>query len=619
MLRKKTDSPAVRKPTAFSDTDDEDFTSGSTTVKSRNNNSNSNNVERYPLLSNIIHDNMSQDEPYSDSEVMNVRNQVRRGYQQQIPASWGSPSKYNFGRDNIYKDVILENDVFTDDDLDRDDQESVDEFATVGNLIFPSNSLANNLVKTGRQRKKNAARTKGGEFQSRRKKKRLYFCSVGSEIDVQNLYDHLVSSGILSNEWTYRMYSDVLHIHKPGNIGQVASLSSKLAATSIVKPSPAKLPLVGIPSHNIAASFTPLPSDRTSGSNASAVPADTLNSDRESFTEERMTDIGNSSGHGNGNVNDNHGKPSSIDRTPLQRHLSEDHVLLLATDGAAVKVLDYNQALTDDLHTRISTPGAQEVFVFDFGAIVFWGFPRGDESMLLRTIRSYVTKGAVVGQEFESGEDDMAYVSSPAVNDVTIANDVLLLPEESPAKQRLSVSFAIAQSSVLAIFESRIDRKIVDYKYIPEHMATHGRIELTERRLGTMIGEVFVIRHDVNLHTEILDIPDFFWKDGEKFEGDYKLVCVLYICSVITLLYFICFTILVQINISHLTSYTSIIFIIHILFIFVGFTILGNGRTYRSAQQAVGHDERFTRCVAATNGKCTRCEARVDCYLVNCG
>ena len=24
-------------------------------------------------------------------------------------------------------------------------------------------------------------------------------------------------------------------------------------------------------------------------------------------------------------------------------------------------------------------------------------------------------------------------------------------------------------------------------------------------------GEVFVIRHDVNLHTEILDTPDFFW------------------------------------------------------------------------------------------------------------
>jgi uncharacterized Rmd1/YagE family protein len=28
-----------------------------------------------------------------------------------------------------------------------------------------------------------------------------------------------------------------------------------------------------------------------------------------------------------------------------------------------------------------------------------------------------------------------------------------------------------------------------------------------------MIGDVFVIRHDVNLHTEILDTPDFFWDE----------------------------------------------------------------------------------------------------------
>ena len=30
-----------------------------------------------------------------------------------------------------------------------------------------------------------------------------------------------------------------------------------------------------------------------------------------------------------------------------------------------------------------------------------------------------------------------------------------------------------------------------------------------------MIGEVFVIRHDVNLNSEILDTPDFFWGEDE--------------------------------------------------------------------------------------------------------
>jgi uncharacterized Rmd1/YagE family protein len=76
---------------------------------------------------------------------------------------------------------------------------------------------------------------------------------------------------------------------------------------------------------------------------------------------------------------------------------------------------------------------------------------------------------------------------------------------------------------VLAIFEARVEIKVEDYRYIPETLARAGRVQLAERQLGMMIGEVFVIRHDVNLHTEILDTPDFFWKE-KKFEDDYLMV-----------------------------------------------------------------------------------------------
>ena len=128
-----------------------------------------------------------------------------------------------------------------------------------------------------------------------------------------------------------------------------------------------------------------------------------------------------------------------------------------------------------------------------------------------------MTKGTVVGTEFESGEDDMAFVNVPEADAISVSNDVITLPETSTVKQRLSVSFAIAQSTVLAIFESRIESKIEEYKYIPETLAACGKVQLSQRQLGVMIGEVFVIRHDVNLHSEILDTPDFFWKE-EKCE-----------------------------------------------------------------------------------------------------
>ena len=54
-------------------------------------------------------------------------------------------------------------------------------------------------------------------------------------------------------------------------------------------------------------------------------------------------------------------------------------------------------------------------------------------------------------------------------------------------------------------------------------MAAVGSIHLEQTQLGKMIGEIFVIRHDVNLHSDILDTPDFFWEE-DKFEPEYKMV-----------------------------------------------------------------------------------------------
>jgi uncharacterized Rmd1/YagE family protein len=111
---------------------------------------------------------------------------------------------------------------------------------------------------------------------------------------------------------------------------------------------------------------------------------------------------------------------------------------------------------------------------------------------LLKTIRMFVTKGFVGAQEFQSGEDDMAFVTVADADTITIANDVITMPDDTPAKQRMSVSFAIAQSTVLAIFEARVELKVEDYRYIPETLARAGRVQLAERQLGMMIGIVFL-------------------------------------------------------------------------------------------------------------------------------
>jgi uncharacterized Rmd1/YagE family protein len=336
-----------------------------------------------------------------------------------------------------YGSVPLGEDLLTDDEAVQ--SFSVDEFAA--DEITRLRSL-----KTGRQRKKLAARSKGSEFRANRKKKRVYFCCISSEIDVEKMEDELVADPTCFGRWKYKVYTDVLHLYR----NEVDTG----------------------PSANIAINTkTTVTSTGTGVNAADDVPR--FNSYEAKFLTEDF-------------VKKERAYSATSDIEGYTSYAEEVH------------------ATSKESAFRISNAGAQEIFIFDFGALVFWGVPRGEDASLLKIIRRYASKGIVGPEEFSNGEDDMAFISSMDALKISIQNDVIELPWDSDPKQRLSVSFAIAQSSVLAIFEARIERKVDEYKYIPEALAAHGKIHLTELQLGMMIGEVFVIRHDVNLHTEIL-------------------------------------------------------------------------------------------------------------------
>ncbi|RYG91675.1 hypothetical protein EON65_59285, partial [archaeon] len=98
-------------------------------------------------------------------------------------------------------------DIMTDDDQDTRTQSYHD---------FEDNQTYGNpkTVRTGRQRKKLAARAKGGEFQTKRKKRRVYFCCIASEIDVEKLIDYLHTAEDLLYDWKFELHNEVLHLYK---------------------------------------------------------------------------------------------------------------------------------------------------------------------------------------------------------------------------------------------------------------------------------------------------------------------------------------------------------------------------------------------------------------------
>ena len=116
----------------------------------------------------------------------------------------------------------------------------------------------------------------------------------------------------------------------------------------------------------------------------------------------------------------------------------------------------------------------------------------------------------------------MKFIVTNSASRISIANDCIYLSNRTNAKQRLAVSYAIAQSGILKVLETRIESRMDEYECIPAQLARGQPLNLSSRALGRMIGEVLMVRHEVNLYSDLLDIPDFFWEE-EKYSAEFDL------------------------------------------------------------------------------------------------
>ena len=78
---------------------------------------------------------------------------------------------------------------------------------------------------------------------------------------------------------------------------------------------------------------------------------------------------------------------------------------------------------------------------------------------------------------------------------------------------KLTISHALAQSVKLAFFEGVVEQTIVKTKDIPFNLANNGTISMSRKSITKQIGELFVMRINVNLVSNVLDTPEIFWAE----------------------------------------------------------------------------------------------------------
>ncbi|KAG1317984.1 hypothetical protein G6F62_012598 [Rhizopus arrhizus] len=149
------------------------------------------------------------------------------------------------------------------------------------------------------------------------------------------------------------------------------------------------------------------------------------------------------------------------------------------------------------------------MFLFDYGVVVFWGMTLEEELKILKELEPFEEEKLEMN-DVETEEFRYYYNE---YHQPRIYNDIITLRHPSNYLVKLTISHAIAQSVKMTLFERLIDDTINDTKYIPQVMAENGTIQMSRTAITKKIGQLFIMRINVNLVSNILDTPEIFWSE----------------------------------------------------------------------------------------------------------
>lgn len=180
----------------------------------------------------------------------------------------------------------------------------------------------------------------------------------------------------------------------------------------------------------------------------------------------------------------------------------------------------YNQMLDrrDSAENSRVAPNALsfgEMFVFSYGVAVFWNFTEKQEKDILADLTFSSTATGVslatrplAESDFETEEFHFEY--NPEIQRPRMYNDMITL-KSGDHMIKLAMSHAIAQSTKLSLFEEGMNRTMLAAQNVPKRLALTGKLGMRRTDVVKMIGQLFTSRVEVNLSSNMLDTPSFFW------------------------------------------------------------------------------------------------------------
>lgn len=189
-----------------------------------------------------------------------------------------------------------------------------------------------------------------------------------------------------------------------------------------------------------------------------------------------------------------------------------------------------------------------EVVFFEYGVVVFFGLEEGQERGILEDISNAEIMRRPMDEDnweveechFEVTFHTHYHTGYPhlTLRSMTLTLPILVSTTTSSVRRstglscarltrpsalkssshllKLSISHAFAQSTLLARYETTAQRVLSapETVAIPRQLARSGALQLKRRDALKLTGRLFKLRRDVNLVSNVLDVPELFWSEA---------------------------------------------------------------------------------------------------------
>lgn len=180
----------------------------------------------------------------------------------------------------------------------------------------------------------------------------------------------------------------------------------------------------------------------------------------------------------------------------------------------------YTEHGQDVLHVRskynVESSEPRDIFFFREGSAVLWNCSEPEAKTILRNLRQFEV--GPYGEDMIKAEKEImsyAYVTDQLGN---LKDETFYIqPDDDGDLEKYTFSNAMTSSVKLGIWESLLENYIDGLANVTDDLKNGRKIRISRSSILQKTGELFALKHLINLDSELLETPDFYW-DREALE-----------------------------------------------------------------------------------------------------